>query len=264
MNDISQVTKKILIINVCVFVVYNVLNIDLVSKFGMYNVTSQNFHVYQLITHLFVHANVGHLFSNMLTLLSFGPALEYKLSSKRFVIFYLITGVCASIFYLIVSYIMQYRTHAEYMHYFMNPDPKFFDNYLKQFPNLYNNYYGFIYDFLHDSNNIALIEKSKSIIAQLYTIKDVPIIGASGAVFGVLTAFAMLYKEARVSFLLLPIPFPAKYFVIFYGLYEFFSGINGSIFDNIAHFAHVGGIMVAYILVKLWYKDKNKNYIEID
>jgi len=123
MNDISQVTKKILIINVCVFVVYNVLNIDLVSKFGMYNVTSQNFHVYQLITHLFVHANVGHLFSNMLTLLSFGPALEYKLSSKRFVIFYLITGVCASIFYLIVSYIMQYRTHAEYMHYFMNPDP---------------------------------------------------------------------------------------------------------------------------------------------
>ena len=252
MNNLPPVTRKIIIVNVFAFVIYRFSNFDFISSLALYDVTSPHFHSYQLITHLFVHASLWHLFSNMITLLSFGPPLEYKFHSRRFLFFYLLTGVGASVFYLLVSYICQYNAHTAYMNYFLHPDPDFFNNYLKRFPNLYNNYYGFIYDYLNDRNNVAFIEKSKAIMAQLYSINDVPVVGASGAVFGVLTAFAMLYKDALVGVMLIPMNMPAKVFVVLYGLYELFAGIGGNVFDSVAHFAHVGGIVLAYIFVKIW------------
>ncbi|OJW67197.1 MAG: hypothetical protein BGO68_01380 [Candidatus Amoebophilus sp. 36-38] len=257
MRQLTPVVEKILILNLIVFFAHNLLGWDLVELLGLRYIFSSQFKPYQFLTHLFVHAGFNHLFSNMFTLITFGPILEYNLSSKRFLSLYLITGIGAALLYSLIFYLEIGRLENLYQTYLANPNPENFSIFLHKYPNIYNvfnNLNGFVYDFFQHADNPAYIAKSKTILAQFYTFKmDIPIVGASGAIFGILTAFAMLFPNARLSLLLLPIPIKAKYFLILYGMYELYAGIRDNPADNVAHFAHLGGILFAYLYIK-WYQ----------
>lgn len=254
MHQLTPVVNKILIGNLIIFGTYTFFGLDLVDLLGLRYIFSAQFRPYQLITHLFVHASLGHLFSNMFTLITFGPILEARLSSKRFLLLYLFTGIGAALLYTGVLYLEIIKFKDLYLHYLTHPTPEGFSLYLQKFSKMYSNYYQFIHDFFQHSDDPAYIAKSKAIVAQLYRLKtDIPIVGASGAIFGLLTAFAMLYPHARLSPFLLPIPIKAKYFVILYGMYELYAGLQDNPSDNVAHFAHLGGVFFAYLFIK-WYR----------
>jgi len=124
---------------------------------------------------------------------------------------------------------------------------------MQKFPKMHSNYYTFICDFFQYSDNPAYIGKSKAIVTQLYYLKTgIPIVGASGSIFGLLTAFAMLYPHTRLFLFLFPIPIKAKYFLILYGIYELYAGLANNPSDNVAHFAHLGGVLVAYLFIKVY------------
>lgn len=260
MRNLTPVVEKILIINVIIFLTNQFLGLNLVGLLGLRYVFSPQFNPFQLITHLFTHASFYHLFSNMFTLITFGPILEYYLSSKRFIYLYLVTGIGAALLYTLVFHLEIGKLESIYYNYLVTPTPKNFIKLLHKFPNMYNAYHNFIDDFFNNADDPAYIARSKAIVAQLAPVLkhkiNIPIVGASGATFGLLTAFAMLFPSARLSLLLLPIPIKAKYFVILYGIFELYAGIQNNPADNVAHFAHLGGILFAYLFIK-WYQRKS-------
>ena len=254
MSKLTPIVEKLLLINIVLFLANKFLGFELIELLGLRNVWSANFAPYQFLTHLFTHASFLHLFSNMFTLVTFGPVLEYTLSSKRFLLFYLITGIGAALLYAFVGYMEIHRIEALYRAYINHPSPESFYVFLNKFPQqVYSDFYDFIHRFFAHPEDQAYIAKSKAIVSQLYRLKtDIPIVGASGAIFGILTAFAMLFPNAQLSLLLLPIPIKAQYFIVLYGLYELYAGLQMNPADRVAHFAHLGGILFAYVFIKWW------------
>lgn len=250
MNNLTPVVKKIIFINVIVFLLCIISPWRIIDLFALNSIFSNNFYYHQLFTHLFIHLKFWHLFSNLITLYTFGPIVEMRMGWKRFLFFYIFIGVSASLFYILCHYLEFKYKNQIFLDYFNNPTPEVFVEYVKNFPIFYENNYGFIYDYLQNPNNVNFIEKSKSMMEYLCNTKIfLPCVGASGSIFGILTAFAMFYPNAQLSPLFLPISIPSKYIVLFYGLYELYSGFSS--LDNIAHFAHIGGILVAYIFIKI-------------
>jgi membrane associated rhomboid family serine protease len=251
---LSPVVEKLLLINIILFLAYKLLGFDLIKLLGLRYPLSEHFRPYQFLTHLFMHASVFHLLSNMFSLVTFGPILEYTLSSKRFLFFYLFTGIGAALLYLLVGYIQLGKFTSLYHTYIENPTPEGFTHFLNQFPDhVYNKFYEFSYHFFDHPQDSTYIAQGETIMKQLYLLKtDLPTVGASGAIFAMLTAFAMLFPYRQVSIFLLPISIQAKYFIVLYGLYELYAGIRTNPADQVAHFAHLGGILFAYFFVKIW------------
>lgn len=254
MSKLTPAVERLLLINVILFLAIKFFGFDLIDLFGLRYVLSEHFRPYQFFTHLFVHAGFMHLFSNMFTLVTFGPILEYTLSSKRFILFYLFTGLGAAALYSGVCYLELSKVKAMYHTYLAYPSPESFNTFLSKFPHAtHGSFYNFIHAFFEHPDDPAYIARSKAIVSQLYRLKaDMPTVGASGAIFGILTAFAMLFPNAQLSLLFLPIPIRAKYFIVLYGLYELYAGIQDNPADNVAHFAHLGGILFAYIFIRGW------------
>jgi len=181
--------KHILIINVIFFVGSMTPGVDtFLSSFALYPITSGLFYPWQLVTYMFLHANLGHIFFNLFALWMFGQAIEYAWGTKRFTIYYFATGIGAGVLQLVVG---------------------------------------------------------------LFGLSYAPVVGASGAVYGILLAFGMMYPNNYIMLLIPPIPIKAKYFVIIFGVLELFSGIT-NLNSGIAHFAHLGGMVFGYILIRFW------------
>ena len=252
MSRLPPAVARLLLINVVCFLAIKFLEVDLIDLLGLRYVCSEHFKPYQFFTHLFVHASFMHLFSNMFTLITFGPALEHTLSSKRFILFYLITGLGAAVLYSAACYLEVGKIEAMYHAYLAHPGPASFSTFLSKFPHdTYSSFCNFIHAFFEYPDDPAYIARSKAIVSQLYRFKaDIPTVGASGAIFGILTAFAMLFPNAQLSLLFLPIPISAKYFIVLYGMYELYAGIQNNPADNVAHFAHLGGIVFAYLFIR--------------
>lgn len=256
MSRLTPAVEKLLLINVVLFLVIRLLGFDLIDLLGLRCILSKHFRPYQFFTHLFVHAGFIHLFSNMFTLVTFGPVLEHTLSSKRFFLFYLITGLGAAVLYLVVCYLEVSKIKALYQAYLAYPSPAGFNTFLSKFPHgTHSSFYNFLHAYFEYPDNPAYIARSKAIVSQIYRLKvNIPVVGASGAIFGILTAFAILFPNAQLSLLFLPIPISAKYFTVLYGIYELYAGMQNNPADNVAHFAHLGGIVFAYLLIKWWRK----------
>ncbi len=254
MPRISPIVKQLLVINIGLFLVPSLLGVDLIDSLGLRYVFSDSFRPYQFFTHLFVHASFGHLFSNMFALLTFGPMLEHTLTSKRFITFYILTGMGAAVLYACIQYLEVSKLEVLYHTYLAQPDPQRFVAFLNYFPhNTYNAFYPFISAFFKHPDNLAYIAKSKAIVSQLYMLKaDIPTVGASGAVFGIFMAFAMLFPSIELFLYFVPIPIKAKYVIAIFGVYELYAGIRDSPADNVAHFAHLGGILFAYLFIRWW------------
>lgn len=190
--------------------------IDLDILFGLHHPFSPDFHVYQYITSMFMHANFSHILFNMFGLWIFGVMLENAFGTKRFLIFYLISGIGASLIYQVWGSIAQYN-------HFVGEVPGIFEA-LKTYP------------------------------------PGGYLIGASGAVYGVLMGAALLFPNTEMYMMFIPIPVKLKWLAIFYGGMELYSSFHIASGDNIAHFAHVGGMIFGFILVKLYSRDKTHFY----
>lgn len=214
--SLRTVVNNLIAINVVVFLAQMIIpgmDAKIVEYFGLHFWESKYFMPHQVITYMFVHDGFSHLFFNMFALWMFGRILEYDLGGKRFLTYYMITGIGAGLLNLGVNWIEFSNLHATY---------------------------GYA-----DPNLIMHINRTVTV-------------GASGAVFGVLLAFGMIHPNDRIMLLIPPIPLKAKYFVIIYGVLELAMGFTAN--DNIAHFAHIGGMLFGFILLYYWKKTNKISY----
>lgn len=260
-GGIPLVVKNLLIINALMlfadFVLSSSFNIQLTRIFGLYYFQSDLFRPYQIITHMFMHGGLAHLFFNMFALWMFGRVLESVWGSQRFLIYYFVTGLGAAILHTFVNY-LEISSMVNAAKAFANtPSPDLFSAFISNhIPNPNRQVYDFITSWSYDPNNSAYIAQAINMAETSLQFKmNIPTVGASGAVFGVLLAFGMLFPNTRLMLLFPPIPIKAKYFVIAYGCIELYLGLTrpGS---NIAHFAHLGGMLFGFILIKYWEKNK--------
>jgi len=187
--------KHLLIVNVLCFLALTTPGIgDFLFRFGaLWPVQSQYFEVWQLVSYMFLHGGMGHIFFNLFALWIFGQAIENYWGTKRFVTYYFLTGIGAAIIHMWIGG------------------------------------------------------------------GGAPTIGASGAVYGILLAFGMMFPDRYIMLLIPPIPIKAKYFVAIFGALELMNGVIGTQ-TGIAHFAHLGGMIVGFILIKSWGMKKESNY----
>ncbi|MFD2514516.1 rhomboid family intramembrane serine protease [Pontibacter locisalis] len=250
MFNITPMVRNLLIINVVVFILQD--RLFPTGQFALYHFGSEYFQPVQLFTHMFLHGGWGHLFSNMFSLFIFGPLLERFWGANRFLVFYLICGLGASLLYSGVRAYELNELQEETAIYMESPSPIAFNNYMSE--HVGEGYLRqFARSYQKNDDNPQYIETSKAEVAKVYeTLFNVPLVGASGAVFAILMAFGLLFPNMELMLLFFPFPIKAKYFVLLYGAFELYSGFNRMPGDNVAHFAHLGGMLFAYILVKMW------------
>ncbi len=237
-SNFPPVVKNIIIISsimlLATWVMEGNFGVDLTRQLGLYFPASEDFHPYQFVTHLFMHGGIAHLFFNMFALWMFGRVLENVWGSKRFFIFYFVTGIGAAGFYTLVHWF-------EYLSITSHLSQEQLQLVFTQGGDILRNFQNF----------------TDPGMAKLNILLHTPVVGASGAVFGVLLGFGMLFPNTQLMLLFPPIPIKAKYFVIGYGALELYLALAqpGS---QVAHVAHLGGMLFGYFMVKYW--SKNRTY----
>jgi len=221
----------------------------LVTTLPLYFPKNDNFGIWQFVTHMFMHGSTTHLFMNMFGLFSFGSILERIWGVKRFLIFYFVAGIGAAILYTLIHYVEFQSTSSMFER---NGIPASTLNQILQAENPE----GVMMQSI-PVETIQLLKENIAPLRKLYNIFNLRMVGASGAIYGVLTAFGLLFPNAKLSLIFLPVPIAAKFFIPALLLLDFFSGITGfSIFGGgIAHFAHLGGALIGFLLMVLWRKD---------
>ncbi len=210
---LPTVTKNIIIINGIIWLAQFVLlrraDIDLSQQFGLHFIKSGQFKIYQLVTYMFLHDpySISHVFFNMFAVFMFGRTLEQIWGSKRFLSYYLVTGIGAGLIQMLVLFL-----------------------------------------------------RVQSVLpVEMYSMVNSVTVGASGAVFGILLAFGMLFPNSQLFIIPFPFPIKAKWFVIGYGLLELLFGVANRTGDNVAHFAHLGGMLFGIFMILYW-KRKDRKY----
>lgn len=269
---LPPVVKNIIIINVLVVLVQYVLGkygIDISRYFALHYWRSPFFRWWQLFTHLFLHGDpydvemtFFHILFNMFALWMFGRILENVWGPKRFLIFYIVCGLGAALCHLLVIGYEFNVFEKAFWAYQQNPTLDQYILFLKQH-NLdqisgFRELQSFWEADPHCANCAA---RSASFINQYYIeMINTGTVGASGAVFGVLFAFGYLFPNTELMIIPIPIPVKAKWVVTVYALIELYSGLRNSAGDNIAHFAHLGGMLFAFILLKIWGKNVRNHF----
>lgn len=229
MFRLTEVVKHLLIINVLFFLATITFSDFMVEHMSMFYPWSKQFYPHQFITHIFMHADIGHLFGNMLGLVVFGSMVEDRIGSKRFLILYTIAGLGASLLHLgsvtVELYPMVLNANPETLSEVMENGYE-----VLRGPMEYKNY-------ATNALNVAVNGRS---------------VGASGAVFGILAAAAMLFPERRIMLLFPPIPLKIQTLALLFAGYEVFELFRNNPDDNIAHYAHIGGMIFAFFLIRFW------------
>jgi len=219
--NLTPVVKNLLIINLICFIPYVILsdysyNTAVIPHVGLFYFGSPYFRVWQILTYMFFHGGWMHIIFNMFVLFSFGPILEYAIGPKRFFNLYFICGIGAAL--------MQMLVQAVEVHSIIGS-----------------------FTWNGDLNGLDQLGYNK-----LMAIYQGPTIGASGAMFGILVAFGMLYPDLELMIMFIPVPVKAKYIIPVYIVLEVILGFGQFAGDNVAHFAHLGGALLGFILVKSW------------
>lgn len=257
MNNITPVVKFLLIVNLAVFGAQIIFSdVDLVDIFGLRNIFAEKFEPYQILTHMFVHSNrsVMHIVANMFALFMFGPMTEAVLGAKKFIILYFVSALGAAALYSGVQMIEIQQLEQAVALYANAPTPENFAAFMHRFaPAIYENIGEFINLFSKDPENPQHIKESISFVQMYYFgVSNTPMVGASGAIFGVLMMFALLFPNVELMLIFPPIPMKAKYMVLLAMAYELYSVINVAPDDNVAHFAHIGGAFFGFFFFKYW------------
>ncbi|MFL5728294.1 MAG: rhomboid family intramembrane serine protease [Cytophagaceae bacterium] len=259
--NLTPVVKNLLFINLGFFAL-SFFGGSLTDTFVLYPILSENFRPWQVLTHMFMHGGIGHIFFNMFALISFGSLLETFWGSKKFLLFYMICGIGAAFIQSGITFIELQNLQAEVNSYFFKPSPAEFSSFVQDnYKMAYTQLYDFIKEFKNQPENISYINQSKLYVNQIYSAHlNHGMVGASGAITGLLIAIAMLFPNTELMLMFIPIPIKAKYFVIGYIFLELYLGISKFEGDTIAHFAHLGGALFGYILIKYWQKQRTDFY----
>ena len=254
----TPVVRYLLIINTSMLVLAWILRpmgIDLINIMGLHYPTSPYFHAYQFITHMFMHANLIHLLFNMYALWLFGIVLERLWGPRRFLVYYLITGFGAAFLHMLVSWYEIHRFVAAAQAFIAFPDLEHFMRFYSKYPQYFNPHgiSALLAKWELVPHSTQYDRQIIPVIRQAIQMRiNIPVVGASGALFGLLLAFGMLFPDVPLMIIFVPIPIKAKYFVIGYGVLELIYGVASIPGDNIAHFAHLGGMIFGYIMIKYW------------
>ena len=216
------VTKNLIIINILLFfggIVATKYGINLDQYLGLHFFLADDFNLAQLFTYMFMHGGFTHIFFNMFALFMFGRILEQVWGPRRFLFYYIVCGVGAGLIQELVQYI----------HYSIELSA---------------------YDSVNTEGMIMPMAQYLNLMIT---------VGASGAIYAILLAFGMLFPNQSLFIFPLPMPIKAKYFVIGYAALELFLGISNNASDNVAHFAHLGGMLFGFILIMYWRKKGNNN-----
>ena len=254
LNSIPPIVKNLIAINIVLWLASLVtpsffsrwgLNIDLTDILGMHYWASAKFNPAQLVTYMFMHGGFNHIFFNMFGLYMFGGVLEQMWGAKRFLFYYLITGIGAGI-------IQQLFWTVEYHSVITAISEAISTNsgeILLPFQDILGRYFSMSNLATFDAT--ALLELKRMFL-------DMPItVGASGSIFGLLLAFGWLFPEAKLMLIFFPVPIKARIFVLIYGVVELFMGVAQFSGDSVAHFAHLGGMLFGAFLILFW-KKKNR------
>ena len=229
----SPAVKNILILNLIFFFAQWALP-QFMPMLRLYPFQSENFEPWQLATHFFMHGGLGHLFFNMFALVIFGSNLEKVWGPQRFLIYYMVCAFGAALLHMLVNYMRIQGIEAQLSN--------------EQIEEVYQ-------------NGLEILNSGRNFIGpsgDLNLMLNIPMLGASGAVFGLLAAFGYLFPNTELMLLFPPIPIKAKFFVIGYAALELYLGFANNPSDNVAHFAHLGGALVGIIIVLYWQRNKNQ------
>lgn len=221
LSNIPPVTRHLLILNVAIWIISSVFNmqgVDISKYLGLHYFGAPDFNLAQPVTYMFMHdyfPGIGHIFFNMFSLYMFGCVLERALGMKRFLFYYLATGIGAA---LVQEAVLYYE----------------------------------LYPVI--SSGYQMVNLNGEMLLTLPEYLNLPVtVGASGAVFGVLLAFGMLFPNVPLYLFFVPVPIKAKYMVVGYGLLELAFGISGTM-SGVAHFAHLGGLLFGLLIILVWKK----------
>ena len=233
MNKLTDGIKHLIIINVILFVAPQLLQLDFTNMLALHFPENEHFGFWQYITHMFMHASFSHILFNMYGLWAFGTPLEQMWGRKKFLFFYFSAGLGAGIIYTLVNY-YQFNEALE---------------------TLVNS--GISQNEILELMNPTKMYQNQDLqtMNQLY---NTPAVGASGAVYGVLAAFGLYFKDAKLALIFLPIPIAAKYFIPIMIFGDLFFGMTKYSVGNIAHFAHIGGALIGFIIAYSWKKNQFK------
>ena len=220
LSGIPTAIKHIIIINVLMMLLTLMRENFMYETFALFYPTSPFFHWWQPVTHMFMHGGFWHLFFNMYTLFIFGSVLERVWGTKKFLVFYFVTGLGAALVHTGVEWVQMQSLISK------------------------------------------AAEGSSAAMASIHAMKMTPTVGASGAIYGVLMGYAMLYPDSVLTLILPPISLKAKWFVLIFAAIELLTGVTGT-GGGIAHFAHLGGLIFGFLLMWYW-KKNNTLYSRMD
>ena len=210
-RNLPAAVKNIIMINILVMIMTSLNENFMVETFALFYPTSPFFHWWQPVTHMFMHGGFWHIFFNMYTLFIFGTILERVWGTKKFLVFYFITGLGAALVHTGVEWLQ--------MQYWMG----------------------------------QAADGSMAALKSIHTLKMTPTVGASGAIYGVLMGYAMLYPDSIMTLIFPPVSLKAKWFVLIFAGIELLTGVTGT-GGGIAHFAHLGGLIFGFLLIMYWKK----------
>lgn len=239
-NQFGPVVKNLLLLNIALFIldyVFKIQGIDLGKYLALHNFHSPHFKPYQFISYMFMHGGLMHIFFNMYALIMFGPILERIWGKQRFFIFYFSCGVFAGIFTNLIDYIQVIQIEKSFSSI--------------EISEIYNKILNLEYGFSLNTNVVNVQKYLNLIMTQM--------VGASGAILGILAAFAWLFPNTELQLIFPPIPIKAKWLIGIYILFEIYVAITGKM-DGIGHWAHIGGAIMGTIFIFIWKQNKKSFY----
>ena len=248
-QPIPPITKNLLIINGLFFLasmVFGSRGIDLGSILGAFYPESVNFRGWQIITHMFMHApfpNLAHILFNMFALWMFGSSEEVTLGPKKFLILYFVAGLGSFVLFNFTNYLQ-----IEQLKEVVAASGVNVPELIKSLQLTGDGSYA----VPHSTD----MESTKELMRYYVT----PMVGASGAIYGLLVGFAVLYPNAKLALLFFPVPVAAKYFIPVMIALEFYLAIQNYAWNPIAHFAHIGGAIIGFLLVRAWKKNLHRGW----
>lgn len=240
-NNIPPITRNIIIINIVVYVITNIFP-NLYNILSGFYPLSPNFSSWQIITHMFMHAPISepggfmHILFNMFTLYSFGPILEQAVGEKRYLILYFLSGLGAFFLFNLWNFVEAQQLISGLQSLGLNAS--------EIYPKAAINYTG-------DLNISATTQEGQELSSKFYTLLRSPMLGASGAIFGVVAAFATLYPDSKIGIMFIPVPIKVKYLLPIVVVGSIWLGVSGN-GGGVAHLAHVGGALVGWLLARNW------------
>ena len=241
MGKLTDAIKHLIIINVILFVAPQFLKLDLTNILALHFPQNEHFGVWQYLTHIFMHGSFGHILFNMYGLWAFGTPLEQMWGRNKFLFFYFSAGIGAGLIYTLVNYYQFNGIYEQLVN--MGISASDIKNILET-----------------GRYNDAVITLSNKTMSEFYSLYHTPAVGASGAVYGVLVAFGLSFPDSKLALIFFPVPIAAKYFIPVMIAGDLFFGMTKYSIGNVAHFAHVGGALIGFIIAWYWKKNQFKRW----